>query len=437
LNARSEELANEHDGQVTLSRIGKSRSGEEIKALKIGNGKRTAFLYGFPHPNEPIGSMTLEFLSRSLVENPSLRELDYTWYIVKCIDPDGARLNEGWFKGSLTPMKYALGYYRSPVNEQVEWTFPVKYKTLVWENPMPETKAMMNLIDTVKPSFMYSLHNCGFGGVYFFMTRSCEPLYPVFQEVVKSEGLPIHQGEPESPYMRKYSTGVFQSPIVSQEYEYLSESTEDDPAKAIASGCSGSEYAARTADTFTLICEMPLFYDPRIEDSSPSDITRREASMHDAERTERMLDFTSTVYSSAHERIVRHGGRKPFMDSIEFRLRYLPEQIRAQRHHANRNEEMARKATVAEKFDCYTSMRFYDVLHLGMLYRAIVGTGDEKAESEVLEFIKSTLGDLTREASFKTIPIKKLIRVQLASALMTVHHLSCCKWTTNETTQRT
>lgn len=412
---------------MTISRIGKSRSGEDIKALKIGNGRKTAFLYGFPHPNEPIGSMTLEFLSRSLVENQSLRKLDYTWYIVKCIDPDGARLNEGWFKGPLTPMKYALGYYRSPVSEQVEWTFPVKYKTLAWENPMPETRAMMNLIDRVKPAFMYSLHNCGFGGVYFFLTNPCEPLYPAFHQIIKSEGLPLHRGEPESPYMRKYSTGIFQSPTVSQEYEYLRESTGDDPAKAMANGCSGGEYAARVAGTFTLVCEMPLFYDPRIEDLSPSDITRREASMYDAECTERMLHFTDTIYSSAQKRIREHGERKPFTDSIEFRLKYLPEQIRAQRHWASSKEEMTRTATVAEKFDCYTSMRMYDVLHLGILYRAIVGTGDERAEGEVFELIKSTLRDLTRETQLNIIPIRNLVRVQLASALVTARHLSNCR----------
>lgn len=409
---------------MTLSRIGESRSGEEIKALKIGDGRRTAVLYGFPHPNEPVGSMTLEFLSRCLVEDPSLRDLDYTWYIVKCIDPDGARLNEGWFKGPLTLMKYALGYYRSPLNEQVEWTFPVRYKSLVWENPMPETRAVMNLIDTVKPEFMYSLHNCGFGGVYFFLTRPCEPLYPVFHQIVKNEGLPVHRGEQESPYMRKYSTAIFQSPTVAQEYEYLSENTEDDPAKAMANGCSGGEYAERTAGTFTIVCEMPLFYDPRIEDSSQSDVTRREASMYDAECTERMLDLTNKVYSSAQERIRKHKDRKPFTDSIVFRLKYLPEQIRAQRHHASSNEEMTRMATVAEKFDSYTSMRLYDILHLGILYRAILGTGDERAESEVLELIKSTLGDLTRDASINVVPIKKLVRIQLASALMTVSHLS-------------
>jgi len=41
-----------------------------------------------------------------------LREsLGYTWYLVKCIDPDGTRLNEGWFKGPFSIENLARHYY--------------------------------------------------------------------------------------------------------------------------------------------------------------------------------------------------------------------------------------------------------------------------------------------------------------------------------------
>jgi len=103
LNASSEKLAHKYPDKVKLFEIGSSRKGEKIKALKIGRGEKAALLFGFPHPNEPIGSMTLEYLSWRLVEDRSLGKLDFTWYIVKCIDPDGARLNEGWFEGPFTP----------------------------------------------------------------------------------------------------------------------------------------------------------------------------------------------------------------------------------------------------------------------------------------------------------------------------------------------
>ncbi len=98
LSASSRELARRFPKLVTLQSIGTSLEGRPLELLTIGNGKRKALFIGTPHPNEPIGTLTLEFLSRRLCEDDDLREeLDYTFLIVKCADPDGTLLNEGWF----------------------------------------------------------------------------------------------------------------------------------------------------------------------------------------------------------------------------------------------------------------------------------------------------------------------------------------------------
>ena len=65
LNASSEELAQKHPSRVEIFEIGKSRKDREIKALRIGQGRKTALLFGFSHPTEPIGSMTLEARARA------------------------------------------------------------------------------------------------------------------------------------------------------------------------------------------------------------------------------------------------------------------------------------------------------------------------------------------------------------------------------------
>ena len=85
----------------------------------------------------------LEYLSRAYAENEELRKLlDFTLHIVKVSDPDGAKLNEGWFKGSFTPLNYALNFYRSAGYQQVEWTFPIKYKRLNFNNPHTGDKGL-------------------------------------------------------------------------------------------------------------------------------------------------------------------------------------------------------------------------------------------------------------------------------------------------------
>jgi len=179
LDASSARLAAAYPDRVKLVHVGESADGYPIKALIIGptkpgtalplpDGTKAALLFGCPHPNEPIGAMMLEHFSAQLAANPDLVDkLGYTWYMVKCIDPDGTRLNEGWFKGPFTITNYATHFYRPAGHQQVEWNFPIKYKTLDYDSPIPETRALMRMIEEIKPVFMFSLHNAGFGGVYY------------------------------------------------------------------------------------------------------------------------------------------------------------------------------------------------------------------------------------------------------------------------------
>lgn len=106
--------------------------------------------------------MMLEYFTRALAENKALRdELDYTWYIVKAWDYDGLMLNEKWLKGPYTLYNYSRNFFRPAGFKQVDWTFPIDYKDLHFHEPIPETQAMMKLIDEIRPEFIYSLHNAG------------------------------------------------------------------------------------------------------------------------------------------------------------------------------------------------------------------------------------------------------------------------------------
>lgn len=423
LNASSERLARKHPSKVDVFYIGRSRKGEEIKALRIGKGRKTALLFGFPHPNEPIGSMTLEYLSWRLAEDKTLDKLDFTWYIVKCIDPDGARLNEGWFKGPYTPLNYALNYYRPPGFQQIEWTFPIEYKTLVWDKPIPETRALMKIMEDVKPQFMYSLHNSGFGGVYFYVSSRCKPLYAKFHNLAEKEKLPLHLGEPETPYMKKLAKAIFKMPTSVERYEFLKKHTKKDPAKIINYGTSSDDYARRVAGSFTLVCEMPYYYDPRIGDTSESDVTRREAVLHSLALAEERHNFVKEKYSEVKVIVRKRKEKKPFVDAIEDSLKRFPDYITAQRHWAETDRKLRRKATVAEKFDSYVISLFYGLLSLAMLYRCVKNTKSEKVEKEVLQHITRWNADLEKQLSYKVIPIRSLVRVQLGSALLTAEYI--------------
>ena len=80
LDDNSRRLAREYPESVSLFEMGRTREDRSLLCLQIGRGERNALLFGCPHPNEPIGAMLLEYLSRRLAEDAALREaLGYTW----------------------------------------------------------------------------------------------------------------------------------------------------------------------------------------------------------------------------------------------------------------------------------------------------------------------------------------------------------------------
>ncbi|MFQ6100268.1 MAG: M14 family zinc carboxypeptidase [Anaerolineae bacterium] len=424
LKASTHQLANRYPDTVEILPIGHSRQGDPIEAIKIGDGPRQALLFAMPHPNEPIGSMMLEYLSLRLAEDDALREsLGYTWYLVKCIDPDGTRLNEGWFKGPFSLENYARHYYRPPAYQQVAWTFPIDYKTLHFHGPLPETRALMALIEQVRPDFMYSLHNSDFGGVYFYLWEAAPPLYEPFHKLVESQGLPLHRGEPEMPYEVEYASAIYKDSSITAEYDYLEEQTGTDPAEIITGGTLSFEYVRAFCDPFTLICEMPYFYHPAISDTSTSDMVRRDAILQAIEEAKEDVSFLKEQYESVKSELTVPS---PFRDAIEETLRTFLAELAAEENWARTDPKTAEMATVAEKFDNLVIQRSDRLFGLGMFVRMldaqIAATGESPSLSSAREAAKESFearaADLEAELDYTVVPIQKLVRVQLGSALL-------------------
>jgi hypothetical protein len=430
LNESTLQFMGKYPEIAELLPIGKSRQGEIINAIKIGHGPKVALLFGMPHPNEPIGSMMLEFLAQRLAEDEELREsLGYTWYIVKCIDPDGARLNEGWFKGPFTLENYARHYYRPPAHQQVAWTFPIDYKTLHFNDPIPETQALMGLIEQVLPDFMYSLHNSDFGGVYYFIWEAAPPLYESFHKLVESQGLPLHLGESERPYEELYASAIYKDSSISAEYDYLEEYTKTDPAEIITGGTLSFEYARRFCNPFSLICEMPYFYHPAINDTTPLDMLRRDALLQAIEESRESLKFLAELYDLVQGELTV---TSPSRDAIEEYLRTGGKKLAVEEQWVCANAKTGETATVAEKFDNLVIQRFYRLTTLGMFLRMLQAQISKSGATPVLISAQKTTREafsrratnLEAEVDYSVIPIRKLVRVQLGSALLAADYVA-------------
>ena len=436
MDANSKKLADEFPETVELFEMGKTREEHPLYCLKIGNGSNKALMFGCPHPNEPIGAMLLEYFTKELAENDQLREeLDYTWYIIKSWDADGTKLNENWFKGPYTLYNYSRNFFRPAGNQQVDWTFPIDYKNLHFHDSIPETKAMMNLIDEIKPKFIYSLHNAGFGGVYWYLSEETPEIYDDMKNAAKKQGIPLALGEPEAPYCVEFAPAIYKSLGIRQDYDYLEKYGVENPAESIKVGTSSADYAKEVSDAFTLLTELPYFYDKRINDLTDSDITRKDAVLEKLKFSKEGDEFITATLNSTIKYMEE---KNPFKLALES-FTGNEESNEATKKMVDENPDFARMATVAEKFDNLLISKFYKMLSYGLLVRANESEllkmkernednpEKKKALEEAFKISEEKLKELSEELEekidYEVIPIKKLVSIQLECGLLMADYL--------------
>lgn len=427
LNGSAERLARQHPQTVRLVPIGRSTDGETIRMLRIGHGPEQLLFFACPHPNEPIGAMTLEYLSHRLAEDDQLRGTRFTWNLIKCIDPDGTRLNEGWFAGPFTVTHYAAHFYRPAAFHQAEWTFPVVYKTLTYLTPIPETQALMSAIAGLKPRFIYSQHNAGFGGGYYYLSPDTPLVYDELRALLRDRSVPLALGEPEMPWAVAFSPAVYRVPTVTEHYDFLEKYVPGDPAAKITGGASSFEYARPISNPAMLICELPYFYDTRIENTSPAGMTRKQAILDGVACSQEVLGALRDALAPLQG---KWAVRSRFVIAVENFIELIGSSDAAKAQWAEHTPELDAPATVAQAFDNLLVTRFYRLLVVGMARRALE-LELRRRRSSVAERAMETLAarfqewahELERDLDYRVIPIKKLVEIQLGAALAFLAHL--------------
>jgi len=421
------ELAQKHPSIVRLRKIGASKNGAPIQALKIGEGRYQAVLFGFPHPEEPSGSLVLNYLSEKLAADGDLRKrFDYTWHIVKCADPDGARLNEAWFK-KFSVKNFALNYYRPPSHKQVEWSFPVKYRGYEWNSPISETKALMNLIDKTKPDFISSLHMAGFGGVYFYVSDDYPSLFKKYYETVKAEGLPLHLGEPEVPYRVKLAEAVFKMPSFEDSYDYYMKQLGKVPEE-LKRGTSSYGYARNISNPFTLVNEVPFLFHEKAADITPTETDRKQSKLEEIGRRETVYRIIQNQFKTTEGDLDK---TSPFYEAVSEYLKRTHHTLAAEKKWIETDPTIRRKATEAEIFDSTIGVILDALCNYGVFIRLLNASPPRTAKkstiSRCLEEVKGGFDEAYEEfekrAKYKIIPIQKLVRVQLGSLLHSADYL--------------
>lgn len=403
---------------VSVRAVGESRSGEAILLVSIvsPSSRGRALVIGQPHPNEPIGMATIATLCERLLADPAaLAATGVDWHFVPVADPDGTRLNEGWFAGPWTREHYARNFYRPEGEQQVEWTFPFTCEGFEVNAPMPETIALMSAIDQVRPTVMASLHNGEMGGAYFYASKGAPAAYyRRLGEICSKHSLPLHLGDPEVPFSEVLGPAVFSVPFAQQMHDYLV-AVGADPATMV-SGSSSLEYALRHNSVFGIAIELPYWRDDRSADTSvhPSGRSLRQVVLDGLDLQDEMNARLRDLLTAAAPL-----PPSPFAEALAgFSSVSAGGYVEAQRQAVIHNPDTERIATVAEVFSVMDNVHMFRLRLGGMLLRAL--PADSKARPDAERTFADWAAEAEADNKAAAIPIKELVAVQGKAILATV-----------------
>lgn len=428
LHAGLRRIADRHPGVASLRRCGSSRQGNPLWCLTIASDvpdAPEALAFGLPHPNEPIGGLTALHLAERLCADPSLRErLGHTWRIVDCADPDGLRLNEGWLGGPFTRAHYAEHFYRPAGRDQVEWTFPVNHGDAYFDEPIPETQALMRLIDTHRPALIASLHNSELGGAYYWLSRAEPALHPVLQRVPEHLGIPLDRGEPEAPDLVLLDDAIYEATPLATVYERTMARNEP----WIFEGGSTTWYAGQWG-SLMLVSELPYWLDARAGDTTPAGMGYAEALAANAVAITDLAELLTRTLARVESHLLAPAS--PFWRAARFYAAML-ETTGPARLARSKQADSDRPATVAEANSLALNVHEYRLRYGGILRRALRGEAAvgnvrgviREALAEVEQRYAEWLAEDARVAELEPIEIRRLVGVQYAATVAAAAHLA-------------
>ncbi|MGW1722044.1 M14 family zinc carboxypeptidase [Streptomyces sp. NPDC002306] len=256
LGTRAAALVAARPQDARLRRIGTSRAGTPLWLLSVGHGTRQALVVAGPHANEPVGGATALRLAERVLADPRLADgADATWNLLLCLDPDGLRRNEGWLPGPYTLENYFRNFFRPGFLEQPEW-LPDGADAVT----LPETRALLDLQDELKPFFQCSLHGVDVGGGFVELTRDLPGLAGRVAHTAARLGIPRELGPYDTLYWPSLGPAVYRIPPPRR----------GDLAAAITEAAVESTwFHPHRHGTVTAVVEAPMWGVAAVEDGSP------------------------------------------------------------------------------------------------------------------------------------------------------------------------
>ena len=281
-----------------VEHLGYSANGKPIEMISIGSGERSALIVGAPHPNEPIGCLTVVEFIRRLARDRQFRErAGYRWHFIPAIDPDGLDLNAGWLRGQATIENYMRHFFRPAFALQPEYAFPLDMPGYRFDAATPENLCWQRALEIPRPDFLSSLHGSDTGGAFYILSENRPELARRLSGQTARFGIALNPlGEPDAT-TESFAPGVFSAFEVEP---FLADAMRAgrDPAQIWGAGRSSTEFAARTYGSFCMICEVPLWEDRRQYSTRPSAYNEAdvaEMQLDQLHKNAQLLDRAATM----------------------------------------------------------------------------------------------------------------------------------------------
>ncbi|MFC8195712.1 M14 family zinc carboxypeptidase [Streptomyces sp. NPDC057298] len=246
-------LAAHRPGLCTLRQIGASRAGRPLHLLSVGHARRSVLVVAGAHANEPTGYSTLLALAERVLREQRLRA-DTSWHFLLCADPDGASLHVT--PAPRTLLDYHLGFFRPAGPEQPEWSPSV----LPPDRLPPETRALIRVIDELRPYLQVTLHGTDLGGSWVQLTKDIPGLAEPFAKSAAELNIPVETGASDAAGWPASGPGVHVMPAPGS--DTVHPSMPDDARHS-------TWYRAHRYGGLTAVVEVPMWASDLVDDPTP------------------------------------------------------------------------------------------------------------------------------------------------------------------------
>ncbi|MFC9846718.1 M14 family zinc carboxypeptidase [Streptomyces sp. NPDC060223] len=298
-------LAAHRPGLCALRQVGVSRGGRPLHLLSVGHARRGVLVVAGAHANEPTGGSTVLAVAERVMYDRELRA-DTSWHFLLCADPDGASLHVT--PAPRTLLDYHLGFFRPAGPEQPEWSPSV----LPPDRLPPETRALIRVIDEVRPYLQVSLHGTDLGGSWVQLTKDVPGLAEPFAKSAAELHIPVETAASDAAGWPASGPGVHVMPAPGLDTAYPS--MPDDARHS-------TWYHAHRYGGLTAVVEVPMWASDLVDDPTPHPAPA--AAMRRLAR--RLLRDTLQVEAVLTEALPRlQGPDGPLLRAAKWALELVP-----------------------------------------------------------------------------------------------------------------